>query len=176
MHAAAFLDRDGTIVEDPGFINSAAQMAAVPLLPGAIEGMTFLNTLGYKLFIVTNQGGCGLGHFTEIELARMHLVLWDRLEKSGVVLTGIKSCRHKPDAGCACRKPLPGMLHSLARAHSIDLSKSLMIGDRQSDVDAGNAAGCRSYLLKHWHDLDLGSPTGAISRVPHPYDAQGPVT
>ena len=160
MRIAAFLDRDGTIVDQAGgFLNNVDQMRAVEFLPGAVDALRRLESIGYQLHIVTNQGGVGAGFITELTLCEMHLVLFERLKAEGVTISSIKSCKHKPDSGCECRKPKPGMLHSIAKRFEIDLPRSIMIGNDISDVQAGNAAGCRSFLLTRWQDLDLSTPT-----------------
>jgi D-glycero-D-manno-heptose 1,7-bisphosphate phosphatase len=172
LHAiAAFLDRDGTITDQSGgFLNTPEQMQAVPFMPGAVEALKRLQALGYQLHVVTNQGGVGAGYVTEFTLCEMHLVLFDRLKAQGVHLSSIKSCKHKPDAGCECRKPKPGMLHSISQRFSIDLSRSVMIGNDPTDVQAGDAAGCRrSYLLtpeRGWKELmDLYEPAAVESSL-----------
>jgi len=162
VRIAAFLDRDGTIIDQSsGFLNNVDQMRFVDFLPGAVDALRRLQAIGYQLHVVTNQGGVGAGFLTELVLCEMHLVLFERLNSEGVHLSSIKSCKHKPDAGCNCRKPKPGMLHSIAQRFEIDLPNSIMIGNDVTDVAAGNAAGCRSYLLSRWQDLDLSTPTVA---------------
>jgi D-glycero-D-manno-heptose 1,7-bisphosphate phosphatase len=160
LHAvAAFLDRDGTITDQSGgFLNTPEQMAAVPFMPGAIDALKRLQGLGYQLHVVTNQGGVGAGFITDYCLAEMHLVLFDRLQAEGVRLSSIKACKHKPDAGCGCRKPRPGLLLAQALRFGLDLPNSIMIGNDPTDVQAGQRAGCRSYLLTRWDALDLGRP------------------
>jgi D-glycero-D-manno-heptose 1,7-bisphosphate phosphatase len=171
LHAvAAFLDRDGTITDQSGgFLNTPEQMAAVPFMPGAIDALKRLQGLGYQLHVVTNQSGVGAGYLTEFTLCEMHLVLFQRLMDEGVHLSSIKSCKHKPDAGCGCRKPKPGMLLEIAKRFSIDLSRSVMIGNDPTDTQAGVAAGCvRSYLLtpaRGWKELmDLHEHAGVESQ------------
>jgi D-glycero-D-manno-heptose 1,7-bisphosphate phosphatase len=160
VRIAAFLDRDGTIVDQSGgFLNNVDQMSAAEFLPGAVDALKRLQAIGYQLHVVTNQGGVGAGYITELTLCEMHLVLFERLNAEGVRLSSIKACKHKPDAGCECRKPKPGMLHSIAQRFEIDLAQSIMIGNDITDVQAGNAAGCRSFLLTRWQDLNLSTPT-----------------
>jgi D-glycero-D-manno-heptose 1,7-bisphosphate phosphatase len=161
---AAFLDRDNTIVDQSvSFINSAKHMELADFLPGAVDALRRLQSIGYQLHVVTNQGGVGMGYLTQIELCRIHLVLFQRLEHEGVRLNSIKSCHHRPDAGCDCRKPKPGMLLSIAKRFGVDLANSIMIGDHPTDVEAGQAAGCRAYLLRRWQDLDLTRPEPVAS-------------
>jgi D-glycero-D-manno-heptose 1,7-bisphosphate phosphatase len=164
MPAAAFLDRDGTIIDQTnGYINYPEQMACVDFLPGAVDAIRRLQENGYQLHVVTNQGGVGAGFLSETSLAQIHMVLWDRLRDLGVHLQSIKSCKHKPDAGCECRKPKPGMILEIAHRFDVDLHRSIMIGNDVTDVQAGQAAGCASYLLTRWDALDLGRPAAIES-------------
>jgi histidinol-phosphate phosphatase family protein len=159
---AAFLDRDGTIFENQGFVNTEADARGMPFVPGAVGKIQQLESLGFAPVIITNQGGVGRGFLTEETLGKITDVLACRL-----YIWGIRAptfyCPHDPDAGCACRKPKPGLILRAAEELDLDISASIMIGDRQSDVDAGKAAGCQaSYLLgpERWAAFDLSRPAG----------------
>ncbi len=157
MRKAAFLDRDNTIIDNTGFINTVEEMQNAAWIPGAIEGLKALQDLGYQLHVVTNQGGVAYGYLTEITLAEQHIVLWERLQKEGINLASIKSCKHHPAADCECRKPKAGLILALAKRFPIDLANSIMIGDQDTDVQAGMAAGLpNSYKLGpeySWADI-----------------------
>ena len=119
------------------------------------ETIAALNLQGIAVFIVTNQAGVARGYFPEQRLQAIHQRLRDLLAAQGAHLTGIYYCPHHPSAGlgqyrtvCQCRKPLPGMLQQAAAEHRIDCSRSLMIGDRESDLQAGAAAGCTTALVR----------------------------
>lgn len=164
MRKAAFLDRDGTIIEQGTFINTPEQMRAVAFLPGAIESLRALQGLGFALIIVTNQGGVAKGHISQGLLCNLHTILCDRLSKEGVEIWSVRHCPHywvPPDPPqCNCRKPLPGMLHFMRDRYGINMPASIMIGDQDTDVQAGKAAGCgRSYRLTTWAEFDLEKPT-----------------
>lgn len=162
---AAFLDRDGTIIENTSYVNHIAHIAHRPWVHGAIEGMKRLQAAGYELIIVTNQGGIGAGFLREEMLERIHHVLDLRLAQEGVFLTGVFACPHHPDANCGCRKPKPGLLEIAAHECGVDLAASIMIGDSESDVAAGLAAGLRASIQlppsfpagsgRDWLTLDL---------------------
>ncbi|GAA0323813.1 D-glycero-beta-D-manno-heptose 1,7-bisphosphate 7-phosphatase [Bacillus carboniphilus] len=148
MDTAVFLDRDGVINEvltkRVKFVNKPSDLH---LLPGVEEAILHLNQSGLKVFVVTNQGGVGLGYMKEATLHKVHDTLLEKLGKVEATVDDIAYCHHKPHEGCACRKPEPGMLLKLAEKHAIDLSKSYMVGDRDVDIIAGKRAGCTTILV-----------------------------
>lgn len=137
---AIFLDRDGTLIHDSGYL---ADPEGVRLLPGVREGLALLD--GYALVIASNQSGLGRGLFSLGDLENVHRRTIELLE--GVRFSGAFYCPHAPDDVCACRKPKPGLLLEARDRLNLDLARSFMIGDRQTDVAAGLAAGCRPVLL-----------------------------
>ncbi|MEF7615747.1 HAD-IIIA family hydrolase [Aquincola sp. MAHUQ-54] len=147
--AAVFLDKDGTLVEDVPF---NVDPALLRFTPRALPALRRLAEAGYLLVIVTNQSGLALGRFTSAQFLRLRDALLARLrDEGGIDVAGVFACPHAPaaagDAGCACRKPAPGLLALAARTHGIDLSRSWMVGDILDDVEAGRRAGCRTVLL-----------------------------
>lgn len=147
---AVFLDRDGTINKYVGFLTSADQFE---LLPGAAEAVKLINKSGYLAIVVTNQPVIARGDCTWEELQKIHDKMETELGKGGAFLDGIFVCPHHKDKGfegerpeykfdCDCRKPKPGLLFQAAKAYNINLSQSIMIGDNDNDVIAGNEAGC----------------------------------
>jgi D-glycero-D-manno-heptose 1,7-bisphosphate phosphatase len=153
---AVFVDKDGTLVLDVPYNVDPARVA---LAPGAQDAVKKLATSGYRVIVVSNQPGAALGLFPEQELAKVEARLRVLLPK----LDGFYYCPHAPDAGCACRKPAPGLLERAAREHAVELSQSWMIGDILDDVEAGRRAGCRTILLDvgnetQWRVSDQRSP------------------
>ena len=144
---AVFLDRDGVLNKAYGFRppNNADELILFPGVPEAIRG---LNEAGYLVFVVTNQGGVGLGYMTEVELDAIHARLEELVGQAGGKFTEIAACIHKPKEGCACRKPKPGLILDLAERYNVDLEASFMVGDRDMDIQAGKAAGTRTILIK----------------------------
>ncbi|MDD8046906.1 MAG: HAD family hydrolase [Verrucomicrobiota bacterium] len=142
--AAVFLDRDGTLIVDKGYLRDPAE---IELLPGVVERLRRIQARGYLLVMVTNQSGIGRGYFTEEDLKAQHVRLGMLLAEAGVVLAAMEHCPHQPEDRCSCRKPKPGMLLRAAERHGIDLERSYMVGDKPSDVDAGAAAGCKTVLI-----------------------------
>jgi D-glycero-D-manno-heptose 1,7-bisphosphate phosphatase len=138
---AVFLDRDGTLMWDPGFCSDPSQ---VELLPGIPAALARLQSAGFKLVIVTNQSGIGRGFFTEAEFRTVQ----DRLQEllKPVEIAAVYFCPDHPDRATNWRKPGPGMLLQAAENLDIDLSASFMVGDKESDVQAGVNAGVQAAI------------------------------
>ncbi|HEY7422627.1 MAG TPA: HAD family hydrolase [Gemmataceae bacterium] len=137
---AIFLDRDGTVIRDPVYPRNPA---TVELLPGAAEGLTALKQDGYLLVVVSNQSGIGRGLVTPEEARQVHERFVSLLAESGVALDAAEYCFHTPERGCLCRKPKPGLLLRAADCLGIDLGRSWMVGDKESDAETAVRAGCR---------------------------------
>lgn len=152
LKPAVFLDRDGVVIEDSHYIRSTSQ---VRLLPGSAEAIAALNRAGWLIVIATNQAGVARGLFTIETLKEIHDHLGELLQHHEARFDGIYFCPHHIEGvreeyqrECECRKPKPGMLLQAARELGIDLTRSWMIGDRVSDLEAGSAAGCRTVLVR----------------------------
>ena len=141
---AVFLDRDGTLNEDPGYLNHPAQMK---LLPGVGEALSRLQDAGYRLAVVSNQSGVGRGLIEPETLPLIHDRMDELLKAYGVKLHAYVCCVHRPEEGCECRKPKPRLLLDAASQLGADLSRSYMVGDKASDLEAGRLAGCRGSVL-----------------------------
>lgn len=149
---AVFLDRDGVINVDHGYVY---QPEAFEFIDGVFEACRHLQSLGYLLIVVTNQSGIARGFYSEQDF--QHLTRWmiERFAAEHIEITAVYHCPHHPSAGhamhrldCACRKPAPGMLLQAIREHGIDPARSIMVGDKQADMQAGRAAGVgRCYLI-----------------------------
>ncbi len=134
-----FLDRDGTLVEDRGYNHKLSDYAP---LPGAFLACRMLSDAGYRLAIVTNQSGIGRGYFEEADFWRFQRRLLRDLACTGVPIAATYWCPHRPDEGCACRKPEPGLLFRARDELNADLRRSFVIGDSSRDLEAGERAGC----------------------------------
>lgn len=148
---AVFLDRDGTIIDDVGYIKDPS---LVRFLPGALEALTRLQDAGFALVVVSNQSGIARGIISLDELHAVRERFCELLKNNHIVLTDYLFCPHHPSGAveefrkvCPCRKPAPGMLIDAAARHGIDLKSSWMIGDKNDDVRAGLAAGTRTVRL-----------------------------
>lgn len=152
LRPAAFLDRDGTLIEEVNYLHRPEQ---VRVIPGVAETLRRLRSEGVALIVVTNQSGVARGYFTEADVHAVHAHLEDLL---GLRFDGIHACFHHPHgevpayAGvCACRKPAPGMLQDAASAHGLDLHASALFGDKVSDVATGAPVGVRGWLVRTGH-------------------------
>ncbi len=144
---AAFLDRDGTLNTRPPPHEYLTTADAFEWLPGAREGAARLSEAGYLLTVVSNQRGVARGLLTVETLRAIEERIQDGLRPLGARIDAFRYCIHELDAACCCRKPEPGMLLDLARELDLDLRRSWMIGDSESDVEAGRRAGCRTALV-----------------------------
>jgi D-glycero-D-manno-heptose 1,7-bisphosphate phosphatase len=140
---AIFLDRDGTLVVDVGYPRDPDR---VELLPGAAAALRRLSAQA-ALVIVSNQSGIGRGLIAPDEARAVHDRMIARFADEGVTFAGSYYCPHAPDDDCACRKPQPGLLLQAARELDLDLPRSVMVGDKPTDVEVGRAAGCAAALL-----------------------------
>ncbi len=139
---ALFVDRDGTLIVDVGYPRDPAQVEPLPGAAGALRALA----AHFALVIVSNQSGIGRGLITPAEAHAVHARVVERFGQAGVTFAGAYYCPHDPGAGCACRKPAPGLLLDAARELGLDLAASVMVGDKPSDVAAGRAAGCGHAL------------------------------
>ena len=151
MNQAVFIDRDGTISEEVGYINHTSRFRLFPYAAAAIEQ---LHEAGYHAILVTNQAGVARGYFSEDMVKAVHQRMTEELEASGATLDAVYYCAHHPSVGeppyrydCDCRKPKPGLLLRAASDFNLDLANSWMVGDRYSDVELARNAGVKSVLV-----------------------------
>lgn len=144
MNKALFLDRDGVINVDVNYAHTPEQ---ITFMPGIFERCRKAIADGYKLIIVTNQSGIGRGYYTEAQFHALMQWMLAQFEKENCPITAYYFCPHLPDAGCACRKPQPGMILQAVKDWDIDLAASELIGDKESDLEAGRAAGVGKVTL-----------------------------
>jgi D-glycero-D-manno-heptose 1,7-bisphosphate phosphatase len=151
MNKAVFLDRDGTVNEEVGYLTDLSRLR---LIAGAGAAIKRLNCAGYKVILVTNQSGVARGYFPESLVHEAHERLTNMLREEGAVLDGIYYCPHHPTAGnarytmaCDCRKPGTGLIDTAAMDFDIDINRSFMIGDKWSDVELAQRAGVHAILV-----------------------------
>ncbi len=150
-HRAVFLDRDGTINEEVGYVNHLTRFHLLPRVGKAIQ---LLNQHGFKVVVITNQSGVARGYFPESLIHEVHQKMKETLAEQGAYLDGIYYCPHHPDAGeppyrqkCRCRKPETGLIEEAVRDLAIDPLKSYVIGDRWADVEFGRRIGSKAILV-----------------------------
>ena len=141
---AVFLDRDGTLNEEMGYINHLSRFR---LLPQAVPAIRRLNAAGVKAVVVTNQSGAARGYFPISLVDEVHGRLQQLLAAGGAHLDGIYTCLHGPDDGCACRKPRPALIQQAARDLDLDLDRSYLVGDRYKDMETAANAGIQGILV-----------------------------
>jgi UDP-glucose 4-epimerase len=141
---AVFLDRDGTINEDPGYLSDPSM---VKLLPGVGEALAKLKKAGFLLIVVSNQSGVARGLISLEKLALIHQRMDELLAPFGVKIDHYEFCTHHPDEQCECRKPKPRMILESGARWGVDFSKSYMVGDRDTDIGAGISAGCKASIF-----------------------------
>jgi D-glycero-D-manno-heptose 1,7-bisphosphate phosphatase len=159
-----FLDRDGTINRDVHHLSDPEQLE---LLPGAAVGLRKLCEAECPLVVVSNQSPIGRGWFDETRLLEINSRLAEMLDAEGVTISGWFWCPHTPDAGCACRKPAPGMFFRAREELGVILDGSWIVGDRLSDMQAGRQAGARSILVATGYGQAESELPGRLECVDH---------
>lgn len=152
MNRAVFLDRDGTVCEDVGYLDDPSKLR---LYPFAIDAIRRVNEAGMLAILVTNQSGVARGYFDEATVASVHERLVRELAAGGARIDGIYFCPHHPTEGdppycqtCACRKPNPGMVLEATSEHDIELSTSYVVGDKFADIELGQRVNARTVLVR----------------------------
>lgn len=152
MLPAVFFDRDGVLNEDDGY---AFEPSKIRWVKGAMEAVRAVNQSGYFAFVVTNQSGVARGFYGEQQVRGLHAWMADQLASVGARIDEFAYCPHHPEGTvaeyrqpCICRKPQPGMINELVKRHSVDIRRSILIGDKQSDIEAAAAAGVTGHLFR----------------------------
>ena len=151
MTPAVFVDRDGTLIEEVGYLDRLERLA---LFPWSIDAVRLLNRAGFRVVVVTNQAGIAHGLFEEQFVIDTHRYLDEKLAAAGAHVDGYYYCPHHPNAAvdayrikCDCRKPGTGMIRSAARDLGLDLARSFVVGDRWLDIEMAHAGGAAGILV-----------------------------
>ena len=171
LRPAIFLDRDGTLAHEVGYINHVSRFRLYPFAPATIRA---INGAGWAAVVVTNQAGVARGYFPESLVGSVHDEMRRGIEAGGAKLDAVYYCPHHPEAGeppyrsdCDCRKPRPGMVRRAARELSLDLERSWVIGDRLGDLELAWSVGARGALVKTGYGAgDLAAGEGRWRREP----------
>jgi D-glycero-D-manno-heptose 1,7-bisphosphate phosphatase len=162
---ALFVDRDGVVIVEKEYLKEVGQIL---LVPRAAEAIARVNAQGIPVVVITNQSGVARGYFAEEWVARVHKQIDLLLAERGAHIDRYYYCPHHPTEGkgtyridCACRKPKPGMLLRAAAELDLDLSRSYVIGDRLSDLEAGERAGCAAILVRTGYGITEQRDAGA---------------
>jgi D-glycero-D-manno-heptose 1,7-bisphosphate phosphatase len=151
MNKALFLDRDGIINVDHGYVyNKEAFEFVKDIFAVSLDAQN----KGYEIFVITNQSGIGRGKYTVEQFEQLSMWMVDEFKTKGITISSVYHCPHHPEKGlgaylkvCDCRKPEPGMIISAAKEHNLDLAKSVFIGDKISDMQAAERAGIENRIL-----------------------------
>jgi D-glycero-D-manno-heptose 1,7-bisphosphate phosphatase len=151
MRRAVFLDRDGVLCAEEGYISDARQLR---LIHGAVDAIRLFNQNGLAAVVITNQSGVARGYFTEETVAALNRAMHERLEEQGARLDAVYYCPHHPEGAvdkyrlaCDCRKPATGMLRQAAEERNLDLKRSYLVGDKLSDIECAGRAGVKGILV-----------------------------
>lgn len=145
MNKAVFLDRDGTLNIDTGYISDPKELV---FIRGAKKAVKLLKDKSFLIYVITNQSGVGRGFFSVEKLEAVHDKMLSEFDKEGIKIDGIFYCPHHPNEKCQCRKPKPKMVFDIVNSNKINLTKSYFIGDKLIDVQTGKNAGCRTILVE----------------------------
>ena len=166
VRPAVFLDRDGTLNMDKGYVHCIEDWEWIP---GSVDALAALRRAGFLVIVVTNQAGIARGYYGEAAVNNLHEKINRELQEHGGQIDGFYHCPHHPEfsATCECRKPKPGLIHAARRDFDIDLSRSWLVGDKASDIQAGWAAGVKSILvLTGYGDNECASLGKDVISVP----------
>jgi D-glycero-D-manno-heptose 1,7-bisphosphate phosphatase len=148
---AVFLDRDGVINQETGYVHKVDEFH---FINGVVEACREMSKAGYRLIVITNQAGIARGYYTVDDFHCLTKWMLDSFRQQGVEIDGVYFCPHHPVHGvgeyrrdCDCRKPAPGMILHAAQEHSLDLQRSILVGDKMTDIEAGRAAGVGCCVL-----------------------------
>ncbi len=140
-----FLDRDGVINEDsPGYVKNRDEFR---FLPGSLAALSRLNNAGFETIVITNQSAINRGLTTLAAVEDIHRNLRATTRQHGGNIRDIFFCPHRPDEGCGCRKPKPGMIQKACERYAVDLNSAIMVGDSKKDIECGHNAGCGKTVL-----------------------------
>jgi D-glycero-D-manno-heptose 1,7-bisphosphate phosphatase len=145
LRPAVFLDRDGTIAEEVGYLNHASRFRMFPFAAASIQR---LNEAEMPVIVVTNQSGVGRGYFPESLVHTVNDLMTRQLADAGARIDAIYYCPHTSAENCSCRKPKTGMLERAAKEHALDLQRSFVVGDRYGDIELARNARARSVLVR----------------------------
>jgi D-glycero-D-manno-heptose 1,7-bisphosphate phosphatase len=172
---AVFVDRDGTLIRDVGYLCRGEQLEILPQVPQALR---LLRRKGYRIVVITNQSAIARGQLTEEALARIHQELFNRLARMGAEVDGVYYCPHHPTEGlppyrvdCQCRKPNTGMIARAAADLGLAPSRSYVVGDQTIDMEAAARSGARGVWIRRYSEARNDLPRGVVRVVSDLWEA-----
>ena len=168
LRPAVFLDRDGTLCEEVGYLNHVSRFR---MFPFAAVALRRLNDSGYAVIVVSNQSGVARGYFPESLVQQVNQIMAQQLFEAGAKVDAVYYCPHASSENCVCRKPKTGMLEQAVREHCIDLQRSFVVGDRHGDIRLAHNAGASGVLVRTgygegeiaWHSAEWSVPPDFIA-------------
>jgi D-glycero-D-manno-heptose 1,7-bisphosphate phosphatase len=168
LRPAVFLDRDGTLAEEVGYLNHVSRFRMFPFAAAAIRR---LNEAGLPVVVITNQSGVGRGYFPESLVHAVHQLMTEQLAKGSANIEAVYYCPHTSTDACACRKPRTGMVDRASREHLLDLRRSFVVGDRYADIDLAHNVRARGILVRTgygtgelaWHSAQWPVPPDFVA-------------
>lgn len=168
LRTAVFVDRDGTLCEEVGYLNHINRFRMFPFVAAAVQR---LNKAAYPVIVVSNQSGVARGYFPESLVQQVNQMMMQQLSEGGAKVDAVYYCPHASTESCSCRKPKTGMLDCAARTHAIDLKRSFVVGDRYTDIELARNAKARGILVRTgygegefaWHAGKWSSPPDFVA-------------
>lgn len=168
LRAAVFLDRDGTLCEEVGYLNHISRFRMFPSIAAALRR---LNDSGYPVIVVSNQSGVARGYFPESLVQQVNQAMIQQLSEAGAKVDAVYYCPHASSENCPCRKPKTGMLERAVREHCINLQSSFVVGDRYGDIELAHNAKARGILVRTgygegelaWHAAKWPAPPDFVA-------------
>ena len=168
LRPAVFLDRDGTICEEVGYLNHVSRFRMFPFAAAALRR---LNDVEFPVIVVSNQSGVARGYFPESLVQQVNQIMAQQLSEAGARVDAVYYCPHASSENCSCRKPKTGMLERAGREHCIDLQRSFVVGDRHGDVQLAHNAKARGVLVRTgygagelaWHAAKWPAPPDFVA-------------
>jgi len=147
-----FLDRDGVINKEVGYLHKISDFK---FINGVFDSCNFFLSLGFKIIVITNQSGIARGIYKEEDFYKVNNWMINKFQEKGISILDVLYCPHGPNEGCECRKPKPGLFLNAKKKYDINMKKSWMIGDKETDIEAANNAGItQTILVRSGHEID----------------------
>jgi len=152
MHKVFFLDRDGVINKEIGYLH---EIKKFEFIDGVIEALEYIQNKGFKIIVITNQSGIGRGIYTKEKFIELNNWMIDLLSAKTIDILDVLFCPHSPEENCLCRKPKPVMFLEAKKRFQIDMNKSWSVGDKETDISAAKSAGIKNTILvKSGHSIN----------------------